>query len=75
MRINSTSMVHQSRNAENMKNAAILIEHQQLDLFSIVAKNLAAEAMVLSFRVNNITLYSDYISLVQPLYGMCAKER
>lgn len=51
----------------------MLIEHQQGDLFAIVARNLAAEAMVLSFKVNGITLYSDYISWYNRYMG-CARR-
>lgn len=50
-----------------------LIEYQQSDLFAVATRNIATEAMVLSFRANDITLYGDFVAWYNS-YMRCARR-
>ena len=50
-----------------------LIEYQQSDLFAVATRNIATEAMVLSFRANDITLYGDFVAWHNS-YMRCARR-
>ena len=50
-----------------------LIEYQQSNLFAVATRNIATEAMVLSFRANDITLYGDFVAWYNS-YMRCARR-
>lgn len=65
--------VYTRQERREYEECSMLIEHQQLDLLATIAKNVAAEAMVISFRVNSITLYSDFLGRYNRYMG-CASR-
>lgn len=61
------------RERREYEERSIPIDPNQDVLFTIIAKSVAAEAMVISFRVNGITLYSDFIGWYNS-YMRCARR-
>lgn len=61
------------RERREYEERSILIEHQQAALFAIFARGVAVEATILSFRVNGIYLYSDFVSWYNRYMG-CARR-